>query len=224
MKAALAFRQPKLVAEVRGQDIHVHGTYLLINEKEGAGGRDGPIAEYRIKLVVPPGYPRAEPKLFETGDRIPKDIDRHVNPGDGSCCFTVWENWLACAKDKSFSAFMDGPVHEYFLAQYVFEDTKEWRFGERAHYEEGMEEAYADALKGDVPIQDVRYGLYLLSQERLKGHWLCPCGSGMKLRDCHRMELLELQARVEPWLAKQMRERLGPAKGKARKRKKRKGR
>lgn len=197
------------MVEVHGNDIHVDGIYLL-NDSDRGATHEGPIAEYKIKLIVSSGYPRVEPKLFEVGGKIPKEPDRHVNPGDGSCCVTVWEHWLACHEDNSFSAFMDGPIHEYFLVQYLFDQTGEWRFGERAHFLEGMEEAYADALSGNVPIVDIRHCLSLLSQECLKGHWSCPCGSGRKLRDCHRKELLELKERIEPWLAKQMRDRLGP--------------
>lgn len=211
VESALGFTQPQLVAELRDQHVQVKGTYLL-KRADGRADSDGPISEYKIEIFVPVGYPRAEPRLYEVGGRIPRQPDRHVNVGDGSCCVTVWENWLACAQDTSFSAYMSGPVHEYFLGQFIVENGGQWPFGERAHYLEGMEEAYADALKGEMPIQDVRYALRLLTREWPKGHWLCPCGSGLKVRQCHRDELMNLHNRIHPWLARQMQHRLGPKK------------
>ncbi len=207
VKAAIAFEQPRLMAVENGGNIVVSGAYLLV-EDGAAINPAGPITSFDVKIIVPPDYPRSEPKVFEVGDRIPRCADRHINP-DGDCCVTVWEHWLATADDQSFADFLSGPLYEYFLSQYWFERTGTWAFGERAHGARGLHDAYAEVLViADQKVDDVVYFLRLLSQDWPKGHWLCPCGSGKILRFCHRQKVLELHERVTPGIANRMLQRL----------------
>jgi hypothetical protein len=206
VKSAIAFDQPKLKAEQRGSDIVIRGSYLLFEDGVIANPA-GPISEFGVEIVAPSGFPYLEPKVFETGGRIPRSADRHVNH-DGDCCVTVWEHWLVCAPDRSFATFLNGPVREYFLAQYWYEKTGKWPFGERAHGHDGLQEAYAEALGTANKKEGLTYRLRLLSKEWPKGHWLCPCGSGKLLRHCHRDELMALHKRIPPRIARQMLSRL----------------
>lgn len=166
----------------------------------------GPISEFDIEVVLSPRYPNREPKVFEVGGRIPRDSDHHVNT-EGDCCITVWERWLASTGDHSFAAFLNGPLHQFFLGQYCFEKTGKWPFGEHAHGRQGLEDAYAEAL-GITNKKNLRSYLRLLSQERPKGHWPCPCGNGKRLRDCHTGDLKALHEKIRPHLAKRMLRRL----------------
>lgn len=206
VKAAIAFDQPKLHAVAEGSDILVRGTYLVF-EKGAIANPAGPISEFEIEMVLPERYPRREPKVFEVGGRIPRCPDRHINP-DGDCCVTVWEHWLVTASDHSFAAFLNGPVNEFFLGQYWYENTGTWPFGERPHGQKGLVEAYADSLSIAHNKKNLIYHLRLLSQDWPKGHWLCPCGSGKRLRYCHRDELMALHEKVPPRIAKLMLRRL----------------
>lgn len=208
VKAAIAFDQPKLSAVRHGPNIVVRGNYLLF-ENGAIANPAGPISEFDIEIVLSDGYPIREPKVFEVGGRIPRSSDHHVND-EGDCCVTVWENWLVCAKDHSFAAFMNGPLNEFFLGQYWFEQTGKWPFGERSHGQKGLEEAYADALGIPNKKKDLIYHLRLLSRDWPKGHWLCPCGSGKPLRHCHSDELMALHERVPPRIAIRMLRRLKP--------------
>jgi hypothetical protein len=158
-------------------------------------------------MMVPDRYPDVEPKVLEVGGRIPRLPDRHIDP-DGDCCVTVWEHWLACANDHSYAAFLNGPLNEFFLGPYSYETTGKWPFGERPHGIRGLEEAYAEALGVVNKKRDLIYHLRLLSLDWPKGHWLCPCGSGVRLRYCHRDDLMALHQKVPPHLAKRMLRRL----------------
>ncbi|WP_370171260.1 TrbI/VirB10 family protein [Sphingobium abikonense] len=140
------------------------------------------------------------------------DPDHHIN-GDGDCCVTVWENWLATAADTGIAAYLGGPLREYFLGQFWFEKTGNWPFGERAHGMEGMEEAYADALGIANRRKDILYYLRILRLPRPRGHWPCPCGSTRRLRDCHTADLWSMHHRIPPHLARAMLVRLQPRKG-----------
>ncbi len=206
VKAAIAFDQPKLCATRDGSSLLVCGTYLLF-ENGVVSNPAGPISEYDIKMVLAESYPKREPKVFEVGERIPRCPDRHIND-DGDCCVTVWEHWLVSSEDHSFAAFLNGPLNEFFLGQYWYEKTGRWPFGERPHGQKGLEEAYADALGIPNKKKDLLYHLRLLSQDWPKGHWLCPCGSGKRLRHCHQHDLMTLHEKVPPRIAKRMLRRL----------------
>ncbi|MER8954544.1 hypothetical protein NKH98_17750 [Mesorhizobium sp. M0833] len=210
VKAAIAFDQPKLRASVDGQTILVEGAYLVF-EQDVIAAPDGAIAEFQIRMELRVVYPRHEPKVFEVGGRIPRIPDRHINP-DGDCCITVWENWLVTANDHSFRSFLGGPINEYFLGQFWFERTGKWPFGEREHGTPGLEEAYSDALGIANRRKSLLYHVRLLTQHWPKGHWPCPCGGGLRLRHCHRHDLMTMHQRVPPNVARRMLRKLNPDK------------
>lgn len=208
VKAAIAFDQPKLHARKDDSTIHVEGSYLVF-ERNVVAAPGGPITAFDIRMELPVHYPCFEPKVFETGGRIPREPDRHINP-DGDCCITVWEHWLATAADQSIAGYINGPLHEYFLGQFWFEKTGRWPFGERAHGTAGLEQAFAEVLRVANNRRQLLYHLRLLSQDWPKGHWRCPCGSGKRLRYCHRNELEVMHQRVRPDIARRMLRRLNP--------------
>ena len=211
VEAAIAFAQPGLRANRNDNAIVVEGTFVVTNGS-AVCDPEGPLARYDVRIELSPTYPRIEPRVFETGGRITRDPDHHIN-GDGDCCVTVWENWLATAPDVGIAAYLGGPLREYFLGQFWFEKTGSWPFGERAHGVDGMEEAYADALGIPNRRKDILYHLRLLRLPRPKGHWPCPCGSGRRLRACHAADLWSLHRRIPPHLARAMLMRLQPRKG-----------
>lgn len=209
VKAAIAFDQPKLHAALEGPNIVVRGVYLVSDVGVTSSPR-GPISEFEIEMAVPKRYPRQEPKVYEVGGRIPRHPDRHINP-DGDCCVTVWEEWLVSAADNSFAAFMYGPVNEFFLGQYWYEHNGTWPFGERPHGKIGLVQAYADALGIPRDEHQLFNHLRLLSLDWPKGHLPCACGSGRRIRHCHRAEMMALHNRVPPRLAKRMLRKLTDA-------------
>lgn len=202
IRDAIIFEQPKLHAHLAGRKIIVEGAYI-ISEMDVVAAPEGPITEFEIRMELSGHYPREEPKVFEVGGRIPRIPDRHINPG-GDCCVTVWEHWLATASDQSVLSYINGPLHEYFLGQLCFEKTGLWPFGERAHGYEGFQEAVADALGVPNKKESLIYYLRLLSQGWPRGHWLCPCGSGVRLRHCHRDDMAAMQRRIAQPVARRM--------------------
>ena len=200
VKAALEELQPGLEVIESQPQIIISGTYTL-------AGPEGPFDEFKVRLVVDYEYPNLEAKLFETGGRIPQTADRHINK-DGDCCVAVWEEWLASARNTSFRNFITGPVHEFFLSQWWFEQTGEWRFGQRAHGLKGLIDGYAQVLGVQPQRKPLFAYLRILMKAWPKGHYLCPCGSGSKIRSCHAEALSDLHQRVPPKLAARMMRRL----------------
>lgn len=202
VEAVIVFNQPRLAASASADGIVIEGTFL-VHERPGAVSPGGPLTAYEIRVTLKEDFPESEPVVFETAGRIPPTADRHVYPDAGNCCITVWEHWLATATDRSFAAYMNGPFRQYFLSQFVFETTGKWPLGEHAHGLPGLEEAYLHALGINDLNKLVPY-LKNLSHSSPKGHWKCPCGSGKRLRNCHREGLTALRARIPPALAERM--------------------
>ena len=119
---ALAEFQPALHIIDQSNPIKIEGQFSIRHDERE-------IDSYVIRLNVTSNFPSIEPTVFEIGGRIPKTNDRHINP-NGSCCITIMEYWLATNKDQSFRAFLNGPMRDFFLGQFLFEKEEKWPFGE----------------------------------------------------------------------------------------------
>ena len=172
-------------------------------------GPKGPFDHFRVRLDVSVGFPWEEPIVIETGERIPKIADRHVSPKEGNCCLGVWEEWLLTAADHSFEIFLTGWLHDYFVSQSWFEARGEWPYGQRPHGKAGVVESYAYLLGVAPDARVIAEHLRLLARAKAKGHALCPCGSGLRLRKCHMDGIQKLSKRIYPTMAKRMLARIG---------------
>ncbi|MCP3055058.1 SEC-C metal-binding domain-containing protein [Aurantimonas marianensis] len=197
VQQAVAAYQPELNVTTTKDIIILDGLFVV-------SGPQGPFDWYQVRVGITAGFPWEEPCVVETGDRIPKVVDRHVFPDHGDCCLGVWEEWLITASDHTFEAFMTGVMHDYFVSQTYFEAKGEWPFGERSHGDAGVVESFADLLGvGNDKAIIVEY-LRLMSWKHVKGHASCPCGSGRRLRQCHRDKVDQLKKRIPLALARRM--------------------
>ena len=137
--AAVDAHQPELTITTSDDCIVLTGKLIV-------SGPKGPFDSYEILVGVPPAFPWQEPAVFETGDRVPRTADRHVFESHGNCCLGVWEEWLLRSRDHSASAFLQGPLHDYFLSQSWYEAKGEWPFGDRSHGALGVLEAFCEIL------------------------------------------------------------------------------
>lgn len=197
VSAVLQRLQPELKAQILDGVICVSGTLICSGDK-------GAFDAFEIAALLPLGFPIGEPLVWETGERIPREADRHIYPTSGNCCLCVWQEWLWNTPNPDFEAFLTGPLHSYFVSQSVFELTGQWPFGERGHDKEGLDQALEIMLNA-IPKVRIDSALALLSQTKIKGHARCPCGSGKRLRNCHLVQLLALQERMTSISWKKMR-------------------
>ena len=185
--------------------VHRNDTWVIADGDFALVDGDGVYDTYKIKMGIPDQYPWSEPKVWETGRRIPEIADRHNSNG---ACVCVWEQWLADTSDRSIAAYLDGPLNRFFLSQTLFELTGKWPFGQEPHSQEGIVTAYARTLGIPADRSVIRRYLRILARDDLKGRWPCPCGSGERIGRCHREQMAELDARIDPKLARQMLGRL----------------
>jgi hypothetical protein len=160
---------------------------------------------FLIQISFPNG-PSQWPLIREIGGRIPRVKERHINSNNGDICAEVPEIVLMRG-DFQLLDFLNGPVRNFFLGQALVEKGEKWPFGEWDHGKKGLIEAYGKML-GVATETEIGRFLEVLSSENVKGHWLCPCSSGSKIRGCHREKIHDLRQRVTPRIAQQALHRL----------------
>ena len=201
IRDVLSKHQPELNAEIFNDDIILKGTIITT-------GPFGPFDSFKILAVIFDGFPLVEPFVWETGGRIEPIEDMHISPEQKICCLGVWEEWLIRAPDHSFESFLIGPCHSFFVSQSEFERTGDWPLGSRSHGRKGVVESFSDLLGVEKNDELVKDYLAILSLRQIKGHHYCPCGSEKRLRNCHIVELKNLQKTISSSMAKRMFQRL----------------
>jgi hypothetical protein len=200
--SALAARFPTLRLVSTPPDRRIVGTFDLRH-----GGQL--LAVYDVCVDLMRRDQLGLPTVWETGGRIPRIPDRHINQDDGSACLYIpLEFALQRPVPLRVVEFLEGPVWNFFLGQAWVENGMGWPFGEREHGDEGIR-ALCSEIFGVSTDSAIREYVDIIARDVLKGHWLCPCGSGRKLRQCHQAQVVELKRRFPAQLRRSLREQLG---------------
>lgn len=133
------------------------------------------------------------PKVSETAGRIPRTTDRHMYDDDSCCVCLPADYFFRHPGPFDLFTFLDGPVRDYFIGQALVERGDPWPQGEWAHGSKGRDEWFKEFMTG---LSSERADAYLgtLELNELKGHILCPCGSGRRIRTCHYALLEQMRA------------------------------
>jgi hypothetical protein len=168
---------PQLSFYVENNTVFLRGNFLL---KDSETVTDN----FLIEIQFPFNYPIRIPVVFEIGGRIPRIVDRHMYSTGEACLYLPFQLSEVFPEGSSLSDFLNGPVLSFFVSQSYFELTGEWPFGEWPHGPDAILEYYSPILGTTNKSVISRY-LQVISKKEIKGHWLCPCGSGKLLRHCH---------------------------------------
>ena len=74
-------------------------------------------------------------------------------------------------------------VEPYYFSYEFFQRYGEFPFGERGHDWEGIIQTYSDYFNEPDVVKTIKL-MAFISGQKYRGHVLCPCGSGQKLRTC----------------------------------------
>ena len=197
-RSRLAVAFPSLTLDTSQVPARVTGTMWLDTE-----------LGFTIDLEIPGSYPRGIPKLWCNPLEIAWEIDRHVYPNsNGLACLCVFSEYRKhWPPGSDLTDFLSTLVQPFLVGQAYYQAYGRWPPGnERSHGAEGIIEAYRDFLAplGAVTrpvIED--FANLLARRTHPKGHESCPCGSGKKLRHCHRSFLMTLRRMIDPEHARQ---------------------
>ena len=106
---------------------------------------------YALDIALPDNYPHALPSVWETGGRIPREIDRHVF-GDGSLCLgPPLALWMQLEGDYSIERVIDGPLKSFLIGNSLVEEGEPWPHGDRAHGAAGLLEHLGELIGTSDP-------------------------------------------------------------------------
>ncbi len=120
IREELARHCPTLVARQVDSGAEIRGSHVV----RSLDGRE--LDRFSIQVFVPSTFPQDLPEVFETGNRIPISGDAHKFK-NGQCCIGVPAAlWKHLGHAPSLSAFLLGPMADYFLGQALVAVGKEW--------------------------------------------------------------------------------------------------
>ena len=143
--------------------------------------------QYDIEIIIPKTAD-ALPVAVEKGEAVAGDYPHRY--ADGSLCLetdTYIKNRFIDGIDMV--EWMDEFVEPYFFSYEFFCRFGMFPFGERPHGLEGLIHTYQEFWnEKDIGITCVL--LRYAAEEIYRGHALCPCNSGKRIRKCHGPTLL----------------------------------
>lgn len=165
---------------------------------------------YQIEIIFQKMPASMLPGVKETGGRIKKAKDKykkrfladvHMYESEHLCLSARAEEDEKLPNGFMLEDFFNIFLIPFFYGQSYFEKTGTWIWGERSHGCLGIFESYfefrdptyrTEFLKKyitDLQASSdlVLYAKALSGKRRIKGHWLCFCGSQKKFRKCHNL-------------------------------------
>ncbi|MEK6481661.1 hypothetical protein WJR50_29220 [Catalinimonas sp. 4WD22] len=172
---------PKLRVIEKNDIPIISGELDLVSENEGVKDT------YAIEILPTAHYPSRFPLVFETGGRIPRNIDWHIFESTGHCCIkTLPEEILICKNGITLSHFIETEVIPYFFNQ-TFRRLKGYFLNERSHGISGEIEFFKSELITDNILDIVKWLQFILQRkEPSRSEKRCFCGSQLMYRHCHR--------------------------------------
>ncbi|MCF8080481.1 MAG: hypothetical protein K9K88_14475 [Desulfobacterales bacterium] len=169
-----------------------HGVYCLRAPKGAAE------IDYRIALLLWERYPKEPPIMYCSDPKLPDcDIDRHILINGEACLGVraeIGKHWPPGSSIVDFIDSLVAPFLAWQLYYDVFGKVPPW--GERSHGITGIYEFYAELLDWPVEKRLIGFMRLLARKSHPKGHEICPCESGKRIRDCHRSRIYAARQKV----------------------------
>ena len=153
--------------------------------KAEVSGGDEIDDSYKLEIVVSDKFPQALPKVKETGGKIPRDGNFHVNPDGALCLGSPLRLLRKVHSAPNLTGFADKCLVPYLYAvSYKLMHGGDFVFGELAHGDQGVVDDYSVML-GLKERHQITLAIQLLGiKKRIANKRLCPCGCGKRLGAC----------------------------------------
>lgn len=143
---------------------------------------------YQIKIVVPL-ISKELPYVLDVGRHICENYS-HRYPDGKLCLETDTHVRIRFIDGFSLAQWITEYVEPYFFSYEFYQRYGEYPFGERGHGLDGILQTYSDVFFEPDIIKVFKLITFIANNE-YRGHVLCPCGSGTKLRSCHGQYLIK---------------------------------
>jgi SEC-C motif len=142
------------------------------------------LEEFNVKIKFY-NFPFVLPNVWETGGKIERIADRHVNTADHSLCLVVEPDAiLICKRGINAIRFLDEILRPHLAMQAHFFYEGKYPVGEFKHGFEGIIERLKEMVNSnniDFIAQSIKFAL----SYRLSRNQFCYCNSGKKYKNCH---------------------------------------
>lgn len=139
--------------------------------------------KFNLEVVVPGDFPLAFPKVKELSNCIDKNYPHRYTDGQ-FCLASDLELKMFFSQDTDICSFIEKYVIPYLYTYRFYEEYGVYPYGERSHGPMGDLEYLKDLFGVDDWGQVLDIMLFVV-QSPYRGHLLCPCGSGKRIRNCH---------------------------------------
>lgn len=183
----LAAAYPDLrITENPDGSVVAEGDYVLDAEYDGIRL----VETFHLIISIDSSFPNSIPVVKEMSNKIPANYE-HLYSNQSFCLGINGELLMELLEDPSLVSFIDGPVRSYLYTALFHQRYGRYPFEDWAHGAAGIFQFYMELFSVSSPkaafnlIQFVKIGRY-------RGHLPCPCGSGVRTRNCHGDQLLEI--------------------------------
>lgn len=143
--------------------------------------------KYHIEIHPTEKYPLLFPKVFETGNKIPKIADWHINQNDYSCCIDVeTSQFIKCNNGINMMHFIEKEVIPYFANQTHRIKEGYYLNGEYAHGLLGHIQFYMQKLQAPNFFKCIEWLQNMYNGLQPIRTSICYCGTNEKYRKCHK--------------------------------------
>ena len=141
---------------------------------------------YDVSIHLEP-YPKHFPRVFETGERIPPKVSRHIYSDTKSCCLSTLAKAQILLKTeiRTLHLFIREIVIPYFQNNSYFEINGKYKTDEYAHDKSGVIEGYRDILQTNNDYLIARLIAGRIEGAKMRLHDKCYCGSGISMKKCN---------------------------------------
>lgn len=147
---------------------------------------------FLIEVTFTKMYPHCVALLYETGGKIQRHIDYHIDD-NGLCCVDITHKLLHRSKrGLSVIDYLREWVYPYLANQIYRQTENTYAAGEYEHHFAGVRQFYTDSLK--LSTENAEKILRAIVEKKDVGrNSKCPCGSEEKVKRCHEGSILFLK-------------------------------
>ena len=138
--------------------------------------------KYQVKLLISKKL-KYLPKIYETGDKVEKAYAHKSNSGL-LCLETDTSIKLHFLNGFDLVEWLERYVETYFISYEFYKRYERFPFGDRPHGALGIIDTYQQ-LFNVADFESTLRMIFYIIQKRYRGHQKCPCGSGLRIRNCH---------------------------------------
>lgn len=140
---------------------------------------------YELMMFIPQNCTSKLPRVFEIGNRIPRDGKHHINPDDSICLGSPLRLLEIINRRPTLIGFVEDCLIPYLYAISIkMKFGDDFIFGELAHGVEGIIDDYLDLFNLETRGQLIESFELIRMKRRHANKQKCPCGCDNLLGKC----------------------------------------